>query len=107
MKMVFVPVNRTIQHTDKRMKEKNPFNQCKTNSKGATVNSQFHRDQIVEIDKPALLKVISDKWIVHIFKPPLCDVFHGLEQKRLVLSIHILNSLHKTQQSNFKVKNWA
>lgn len=49
----------------------------------------------VSSNKPALLKVISKKWVVHIPQPPLDYALHGLKQKRLVLGIDILNPLQR------------
>lgn len=47
----------------------------------------------VSSNKPALLKVISKKRVVHIPQPSLDYALHGLKQKRLMLSIDILNPL--------------
>ena len=49
---------------------------------------------------PALLKVIANKWVINIPESPFGDVFHGLEEKRLVLGVNILDTLQQ------KALNW-
>lgn len=44
-------------------------------------------------NKPSLLKVIPNKRVVHISQSSLDYTFHGLDQKRLVLSVYVLNPL--------------
>ena len=46
-------------------------------------------------NRPPLLIVIPNKWVVHISQSPLDNAFHGLEQKWLVLGINILDTLQQ------------
>lgn len=52
-------------------------------------------------DTPALLEVVSNKWIIHISQSALYDALHGLEQKRLVLRIYILHPLKQKDTISF------
>ena len=44
-------------------------------------------------DKPSLLKVISNERIVDISQSSLDYTFHSLDDKRLMLSVNVLNPL--------------
>ena len=55
----------------------------------------FWEETVILENKPALLKVIANIWVVHISQPSLGNAFHGLEQKRLVLGVNILNALQQ------------
>jgi len=49
-------------------------------------------------NKPSLLIVISNKWVVHISQPSLDNAFHDLKQKWLMLGVNILNTLLKNSE---------
>lgn len=51
-------------------------------------------------NKPSLLKVISNKGVVHISQSAFDNTFHGLEQKWLMLRVYILHTLQQNQKAN-------